>query len=79
MQKKYIFFRLFIFPPEKKVIFERFFATASVRSRSLDQPLVPGVYVDDVAVKDKTMPANGKLGVIDHLACHSQMKLGQKQ
>ena len=27
------------------VIFARFFATASVRSRSLDQPLVPGVFV----------------------------------
>ena len=46
MQKKNIFFRLFFFAPEKKVIFARFFATASVRSRSLDQPLVPGVFIN---------------------------------
>ena len=29
---------------EKKLIFARFFGTASVRSRSLKQPLVPGVF-----------------------------------
>ena len=37
-----------LFAPEKKVIFARFFATASVRSRSLDHPLVPGVFEFDV-------------------------------
>ena len=29
---------------EKKLIFARFYGTASIWSRSLDQPLVPGVH-----------------------------------
>ena len=47
--RKYIkikyFFQVIFFSPEKKVIFARFFGTASVQSRSLDQPLVHGVFV----------------------------------
>ena len=43
MQKKYFFEVIFIFL-QKKLIFARFFGTASVRSRSLDQPLVPGLF-----------------------------------
>ena len=35
---------ILIFLREKKLIFARFFRTASVRSRSLDQPLVPGLF-----------------------------------
>ena len=43
MQKQIFFLGNFYIFLEKKLIFARFFCTASVRSRSLDQPLVPGV------------------------------------
>ena len=43
MQKKYFFLVIFIFL-RKKLIFARAFRTDSVRSRSLDQSLVPGVF-----------------------------------
>ena len=43
MQKKIFFLGNFYFFYEKKLIFACTFGTASVRSRSLDQPLVPGV------------------------------------
>ena len=37
--------KMCFFSTKKKLIFTHLFGTASVRSRSLDQPLVPGVFI----------------------------------
>ena len=69
------------FPPEKKVIFAWFFATPSIRSRSLDQPLVPGVslYLSFFSNLHALLFTNfGGSQIAESLGWRTQSRLGQE-